>query len=203
MGVNPQYRGCGCETKGVGWRSSCIGITTAMSTSAKKTKRPAGLNGLIAFQDEPRPIPLRTSERWVPYLRIVKYEGKRGWTIELDPFEGSSRSKFLTPLGSAAANTICHLGDGIFNSALGFSSHHLGKTAKEFPFQYTSVSYMQFSSHSLEMACIIASRLLCLPEECYTDSHDDYLPSDPIQRILLISQRDSGTDIKPMPWDAP
>ena len=174
-----------------------------MVTSAKKTKRPAGLNGLIAFQDEPRPIPLRTYKQWVPYLRIAKYERKRDWTIELDPFEGSLSSKYLTPLGAAVASTICHLGDGIFNSSLGFTSHHIGKNGKEFPYQYTSVSYMQFSSHSLEMACTIASRLLCLPEECYTNLPDNYLPSDPIQRILIISQRDSGTDIKPMPWDAP
>ena len=174
-----------------------------MATSAKKTKRPAGLNGLIAFQNEPRPIPLRTSERWVPYLRIVKYERKKNWIIELDPFEGSRSSKYLTPLGAAVASTICHLGDGIFNSSFRFASHHIGKNTKEFPYQYTSVSYMQFSSHSLEMACTIASRLLCLPEECYTDSRDDYLPNDPIQRILLVSQRDSGTDIKPMPWDMP
>jgi hypothetical protein len=166
-----------------------------MSTSAKKTKRPAGLNGLIALQDEPRPIPLRASEQWVPSICI--YKQGRKWIIALDPFEGSSRSRRLTPLGAAAASTIAHLGDGIFNSAFGFSSHHVGKNLKEFPYQYTPLSYMQFSSHSVEMACIIASRLLCLPEECYTDSSDDYMPSDPIQRILLISQKDSGTDIKP------
>ena len=174
-----------------------------MTTSAKKTKRPAGLNGLIDFQDEPRPIPLRTYVRWVPYLRIAKYNRKRNWVIEFDPFEGSRSSKYLTPLGAAAASTICYLGDGIFNPSFGFTSHYIGKNAKEFPYQYTSVSYMQFSSHNLEMACTIASRLLYLPEECYTDLRDDYLPSDPIQRILLISQRDSGTDIKPMPWDMP
>jgi hypothetical protein len=171
--------------------------------TSKKTKRPHGLNGLIAFQDEPRPIPLRLSDRWVPYLRIVKYEKVRTWTIEFDPFEGSHCSKRLTPLGIAAANVIAYLGNGIFNSALGLSSHNVGKNTRDYPFQYTPISYMQFSSHSLEMACIIASRLLFLPEECYTDSRDDRLPSDPIQRILSISQRDSGTDIKPMPWDEP
>jgi len=169
--------------------------------TSKKIKRPKGLNGLIAFQNEPRPMPLTLSDKWVPYLRIVKHENQRSWTIEFDPFEGSHCSKRLTPLGAAAANTICHLGDGIYNSAFGFASHCIGKNAKNYLFEYTPVSCMQFSSHSLEMACIIASRLLYLPEECYTDSRDDYLPNDPIQRILIISQRDSGTDIKPMPWD--
>jgi hypothetical protein len=197
----PIIGGAEAEPKGVGWGGSRIGTTAAMSTSAKKTKRPVGLNKLIAFQDEPRPIPLGKSEQWVPWICIYKHGRK--WIIAFDPFEGSSRSRKLTPLGAAAASTIAHLGNGIFNSALGFSSHHVGKNLKEFPFQYTSVSYMQFGSHSVEMACIIASRLLCLPEECYTDSHKDYLPDDPIQRILLISQRDSGTDIKPMPWDMP
>jgi hypothetical protein len=169
--------------------------------ASKKIKRPNGLNGLIAFQDEPRPIPLSLSERWVPYLRIAKYGRK--WTVEFDPFEGSHCSKQLTPLGIAAANVIAYLGNGIFNPALGLSSHNVGKNTRDYPFQYTPISYMGFSSHSLEMACIIASRLLFLPEECYTDSRDDFLPGDPIQRILLISQKDSGTDIKTMPWDEP
>ena len=165
-----------------------------MTTSVKKTKRPNGLNGLIAFQDEPRPIPLRTSNRWVPWLWIGKLGRK--WIIGFDPFEGSSRSRYLTPLGAAAANHIAELGDSVFNSAFGRSSHCIAKNTRDILFQSEPTCYMQFQTHSLNVACFVASRLLFLPEECYTDSRD-YLPDDPIQRILSVAQRDSGTDLKP------
>lgn len=171
-----------------------------MSTSAKKTKRPNGLNELIGFHgDERMPASFRRAERWVPKLSIFK--SGRKWIIEFDPYEGNHCSKHLTPLGAAVANHIASLGDSVFNDALGRSSHHFATNTRDILFQDTPTSYMQFKTHSLGVACTVASRLLFLPDECYTDSSDDFLPDDPIHRILSVAQRDSGTDIRPAPWE--
>jgi hypothetical protein len=162
----------------------------------RKIQRPAMLNGLIAFQEEPRPIPLRNSERWVPWLWIGK--SGRSWVVEFDPFEGSSCSKKLTPLGAAAACCIAKLGDGVFNSA--FRNEHPHGVAFETTndWQATPKSYMSFKTDCLQVACTVATRLLFLPDECYTELYNhDYLPDDPIQRIISIAQKDSETDIKP------
>jgi hypothetical protein len=164
---------------------------------ARKIQRPAMLNGLIAFQEEPRPIPLRNSERWVPWLWIGK--SGRSWVIGFDPFEGSSCSKRLTPLGAAAACCIARLGDGLFNSVFGESSHGVAfETTVNW--QVTPLSYMAFKTDSLQVACTVATRLLFLPDECYTELNVDYLPDDPIQRIISVAQKNSETDIKPFLW---
>ena len=168
-----------------------------MATSAKKTKRPDGLNELIGFHgDEGRPASFQRAEKWVPMLFIFK--SGRKWIIEFDPYEGNHCSKRLTPLGAAVANHIAFLGDSVFNSALGRSCHHFATNTIDILFQDTPTSYMQFKTHSLGVACTVASRLLFLPDECYTDTHDDFLPGDPIHRILSVAQRDSGTDIRPV-----
>jgi hypothetical protein len=168
-----------------------------MAGRSKKINRPSGLDGLIGFQDEPRPS-LRDSDRWVPMIWIGK--SGRSWIIELDPFEGSRCSKYLTPLGAAAANHIAFLGDAVFNSALGRSSHSVAINTRDIQFQDQPTSYMQFKAGSLNVACTVATRLLFLPDECYTELGEDYLPDDPIHRILSAVQRDSATDVAPLWW---
>jgi len=167
-----------------------------MSKSKAKIQRPTGLDQRIGFCDEQRLIPFRDFNEWVPWIWIVK--DRRKWIIGFDPFEGNHRSKKLTPLGAAAANHIAELGDSVFNSACAcLSSWSPAKNTGSILFQSQPTSYMQFATHSLEVACTVASRLLFLPKECYTDSDEDLLPDDPIHRILISVQNDSGTDVKP------
>jgi hypothetical protein len=171
-----------------------------MSKSKSRIQRPAQLDQRIGFCDEQRLIPLRDFKEWVPSIWIFK-DGRK-WIIGFDPFEGNHCSKKLTPLGAAAANHIAELGDSVFNSAFGRSSSWTpAKNTRSILFQSEPTSYMQFATHSLSVACTVASRLLFLPEECYTDESCDYLPDDPIHCILTAAQRDSGTDIKPIAWE--
>jgi hypothetical protein len=170
-----------------------------MATSKSKIKRPILLDERIGFGDEPRLVPFGAFEEWVPWIWIFK-DGRK-WFVGFDPFEGNHCSKKLTPIGAAAANHIAELGDSVFNSAFGCpSSWSPAKNTRSILFQSEPTSYMQFATHSLEVACTVASRLLHLPEECYTQDDVDYLPDDPIHRILTVAQRDSHTGIKPFAW---
>jgi hypothetical protein len=174
-----------------------------MPATKKKIKRPTGLHPLIAFQDEKRPVSLRDWDGWMPWVAICK--AGRNWIVEIDPFEGGDHPKYLTPIGAAAANHIATLGERIFNSVFslyGGDGYIAVNTSKNImPFQAQPTSYMQFKAPSLAIACTVASRLLFLPEECFTDTNDKYLPSDFIHRILADVQERSRTDIKPFVFE--
>lgn len=138
----------------------------------------------------------------MPWVAVCK--AGRKWFIELDPVEGGDHPKYLTPLGAAAANHIASLGDRIFNSVFGLygESGYFAENTRDILFQQQPTSYMQFKAPSLAIACTVASRLLFLPEDCFTDTSDKYLPSDPIHRILADVQERSGTDVKPFVFES-
>jgi hypothetical protein len=173
-----------------------------MAASKKKIKRPACLHPLIGFEQEQRPVLLRDFGEWMPWIWICK--AGRKWIIELDPIEGGDHPRYLTPIGAAVANHIAALGERVFNSvdALTHEGGYFAENTRDILFESMPTSYLQFKAPSLAIACTVASRLLFLPEECFTDDNDRYLPDDPIHRILSIVQKQSRTDIKPFEFES-